>query len=240
LLIAGYSYVHGRARLLVASAIAAAGLGLVATYSRGWLIGAVPALLVFGLLNRASMRRVLIVCATVLAIVWIGLAVGALDVQYLDARFSAFGSGDRNWQSRVTSQNHFLDVAAQEPGMMLIGHGFAGQDIVQRGLVDEETATKIRNGVSDNGYLLEIFDHGVVAAFVLLILMIQAWRRGFRALAVAGRDHLLLCGLLAALVAAGILHLENYFVTNIFMKIFFWLIVGMLVGLTDQIAKRAT
>jgi O-antigen ligase len=238
LLIASYSYVRGRTRVLVACAIASIGPALVATYSRGWILGAVPALLVLGLLNAASMRRVLVAGASVLAIVWILLATGALNVQYLDARFSTFGLGDRNAQLRIERQNHFIAVASQQPEMMLIGHGFSGQDIIHRGLVDTETADTIRNGVSDNGYLLEIFDRGIFALLVLVTLMLRAWGRGFRALAAAGEDRILLCGLLGALTAAIILHLENYFVEQIFMKTFFWLIVGMLVGLSDALVGR--
>jgi hypothetical protein len=238
LLIAGYSYVRGSTRVLVACAIASIGPALVATYSRGWILGAAPALLVLGLLNATSMRRVFVAGASVLAIVWILLATGALNVQYLDARFSTFGLGDRNAQLRIERQNHFFSVASQQPELMLIGHGFAGQDIVQRGLVDTATADTIRNGVSDNGYLLEIFDRGIFALLLLVILMLRAWGRGFRALGIAGEDRVLLSGLLGALTAAIILHLENYFVEEIFMKIFFWLVVGMLVGLSDALIGR--
>ncbi len=172
---------------------------------------------------------------TLLAIVWITLATGALSTQYLVQRFSTFGLSDRNARTRIETQNHFLAVATQQPGQTLIGHGFAGQDIAQRGLVDTQTAERLRNGVSDNGYLLEIFDHGVIAFVFLVGLMARAWGRGFRALSNAGSDHLLLSGLLAALTAAIVLHFENYFVSLVFMKAFFWMVVGMLVGLADHV-----
>ena len=56
-----------------------------------------------------------------------------------------------------------MALALDRPSEYVAWKGFAGQDIVSRELVSAETATELRQGLSDNVFLLEVFNHGIVA-----------------------------------------------------------------------------
>lgn len=216
-------------------ALVIAPLGALATYSRQWVPAIGIGLIVVSVVRLRATGRVLIVTVLGVLVAWALLAGGALDRSYLEERFQRLGSTDINVQTRVARQEAFLALAVERPGDFVVGKGFSGQDIVQRGLVPSETAQELREGVNDNVFFLEVFNHGVVAGVLYLGLMATALARILRAARSAGPHARELAGIGAALATALALHLlDNYFSEVVFMKMLLWIIVGLGLGLVDR------
>ena len=210
-------------------------IGLLATYSRQWVPALAVGLLVLAALRLGLARRIAGAVAVTLAAGWLLLSTGTLNSSYLDARFSALGPSDVNVQSRVSRQRAFVELARREPGTFAIGKGFAGQDLVQRGLVTAPTADRLRAGLNDNVFLLEVFNHGIVAGVLYLGLVAIALVRVLRAARLPTNDAAVLAGIGAALAAAVVLQLsDNYFSEAVFMKTFLWLLIGTGIGLVER------
>jgi O-antigen ligase len=231
LLLAAIESAHGRTRALLAAAAVAASVGMLATYSRQWLPALSVGLLVLGLLKPGMAGRLLALGAVAAAVVFF-VGGGALDRGYLADRFGSLGTGDTNVQTRLERQRTFFSVAADQPLETLAGRGFAGQDLVARRLVDDGTAQQIRAGVNDNAFLLELFNHGLVAALLYVGLIAAALGRAVRVARRPGPQQAIAAGLAAALAAAVALHFcDNYFSETVFMKTFLWMLVGLAASL---------
>lgn len=244
LLVASATYLQGRRRVVVVVALALLGPALVATYSRAWVAGAAASLVVMAISAPRLFRNALVAAAVVGSFAWAGLAVGAIDSRYLSRRFSTFGVEDPNAQIRLERELQFFEQAKERPGSIVIGRGFAGQDLVQRRLVDTGTGEYLREGGSENSFLLEAFEHGLLAAVLLVVVMIVTLWRGIRAATRPSRDRVLMAGLCGSVAAAVVLHLENYFSQAVFMRAWFWLLVGMTLGLSaallgERLGRRA-
>jgi uncharacterized membrane protein YeaQ/YmgE (transglycosylase-associated protein family) len=90
----------------------------------------------------------------------------------------------------------------------------------------------LRRGVNDNSFLLEWFNHGLLAGILYLLIMVGvivvAVRESLRR---SGPEATLLAGLAAALVTATVLHFfDRYFSESMFMKTLLWTLVGATVG----------
>jgi hypothetical protein len=223
----------GRRRLVLAALLST--LGLVATYSRQWVPALVAGLVALAWLRLGVARRVIAFSAVALAAAWLVLAIGTLNGSYLGERFTALRTGDVNVQTRLTRQKAFVELARQEPATFVVGKGFAGQDLVERGLVDTSTASQLRSGLNDDVFLLEVFNHGIVAGVLYLSLFVAALVRTLGAARRATVDSALLAGIGAALAAALVLQIsDNYFSESVFMKAFLWLLIGTGIGLADR------
>jgi hypothetical protein len=223
-----------RRKYLIASAYLCV-LGMLATYSRQWLPAVAAGLIALAWLQIGAARRVIVGAAVVLAVTWLLLSTGALNGSYLSTRFSALGTKDANVQTRIARQRAFLSMLRTEPGTFAVGKGFAGQDLVERGLVSAPAADTLRAGLSDNVFFLEIFNHGIVAGLLYAGLFATAL---LRILAAARRrlgETALLAGIGASLVAAFVLQLsDNYFSESVFMKMFLWFLIGTGIGLVER------
>jgi len=229
----------GVTRLLVLGAFLSA-LGLVATYSRQWVPALVAGLAALAWLRLGVARRVIGFAAVALAATWLVLATGTLSGSYLSERFSALRTGDVNVQTRISRQRAFVDLARREPATFMVGKGFAGQDLVERGLVDTSTASALRSGLNDDVFLLEVFNHGIVAGVLYAALFVTALVRTLAAARRRTADSPLLAGIGAALAAALVLQVsDNYFSESVFMKTFLWLLIGTGIGLADRARKAA-
>ena len=228
---------EGRPRLrgLAAMALILAPLGAIATYSRQWVPALAIGLIVVTALRVRAMGRVLIVSLLGALVAWALFAGGALDQSYLKERFQRLGTTDINVRTRIHRQDEFLALVREQPGDFVIGKGFAGQDIVHRELVPSETAQELREGLSDNVFFLEVFNHGIVAGVLYLALMTAALARILGGARKAGPHAAKLAGIGAALATALVLHmLDNYFSEAVFMKMLLWTVVGLGLGLVDR------
>jgi hypothetical protein len=221
-------------------AVPLAALGALATYSRQWVPALAVGLIVLcGLRLRATGRVVLVTALGALA-AWAFLAGGALDRSYLEQRFETLGAADVNIRTRVARQREFVALATERPSEFIVGKGFAGQDILRRELVSTEAASELREGVTDNVYFLEVFNHGLVAGLLYLGLMLTALVRVLRAARAGGPHAAKLAAVGAALAAALVLHaLDNYLSEAVFMKMLLWILVGLGIGLADRQAREA-
>lgn len=231
-LIVLFAQSRGGVKALAGAALIAATGGLIATYSRQWTLALAVGLALLCLLRLERTARVVAIVAASAFAAWALIAGGALDSSYLGQRFSSLGLADANVQTRLERQQEFLTQAVNDPAMTLVGHGFAGQDIVARGLVDQSGALHLREGVSDNSFLLEIFNSGFVAGLLYLGLLVAALLIAVRAVRRGHPHRELLAGLAAALATAITLHLlDNYFSSAVFMKTLLWLLVGATIAL---------
>jgi hypothetical protein len=229
LLLAFFASSRGFRRVLVTLAIVSSGGALIATYSRQWLPALALGFVVLALLNRRLFGRSLLAAGAVIAAVWLLLAGGALDHAYLGQRFGMLGREDVNVQTRLQSQRDFVALARNDAQAFLVGRGFAGQDLVRRGVVDRQTAEQILSGRSENAFLLEVFNHGLFAGLLYLGLLVAVFARVARA---ARSGSVLAAGVAGALASAITLHFfDNYFSEAIFMKALLWVLLGSAVAL---------
>ena len=216
-------------------ALVMAPLGALATYSRQWVPAVGIGLIVVSAVRLRATGRILIVTGLGVLVAWALLGGGALDRSYLEERFHRLGPTDINVQTRVARQEAFLALAREHPADFAVGKGFSGQDIVTRGLVPSETAQALREGLNDNVFFLEVFNHGIAAGMLYLGLMAAALTRILRAARSGGPHARELAGIGAALATALALHLlDNYFSEVVFMKMLLWTIVGVGLGLVDR------
>jgi hypothetical protein len=215
-------------------------LGMLATYSRQWLPALAAGLLALAWLQIGAARRAIVGAAVVLAVTWLLLSTGVLNSSYLSSRFSALGTRDANVQTRIARQRAFLSMLRTERGTFIVGKGFAGQDLVERGLVSAPAADTLRAGLSDNVYFLEVFNHGFVAGLLYAGLFVTALLRVLAAARRRAGETALLAGIGASLVAAFVLQLsDNYFSESVFMKMFLWFLIGTGIGLVDRGREKA-
>lgn len=202
---------------------------LLATYSRQWLPALLIGLIVLGLLRPPRVGRVVVALAVAGGLGWIALSGGGLDASYLQERFQSFGSQDVNFRTRVERQREFFDVAREEPRTIIIGRGFAAQDLIQRDLVDVGTQDRLKAGFNDNVFLLEALNHGLAAAALYAVLLALALWYGLVASRRSGPTKSVVAGLTAGLATAIALHFfDNYFSEAVFMKALLWLLIGLL------------
>lgn len=233
LLVGAADHAGGRLRLLALAALLGVGPALVASYSRQWLPALALGLAVMGVLRPGLLGRFLLAAAIGGGVAWWALGNGALDPSYLERRFGGLAqpAEDRNIMVRIERQVAFLSLASTQPVETLVGRGFAGQDLEARGVVDELTAEYLRTGFNDNVFLLEVWNHGVGAGIVYVLLLGTALRAAVLAARRPGPDRGILAGLAASLATATVLHLfDNYFSEAVFMKALFWLLVGLAVA----------
>lgn len=230
-----------RARRVVVLAILAAGLGLIATYSRQWVPALGIGLAVLMLARPGRLLRVAVAGVITASLAALLLGWGALDQQYLSDRFSRLGNQDSNVQTRLERQREFLDLAEAQPGTFFVGRGFATQDLVARGAVDVQVGEQLRAGANDNVFLLEIFNHGVIAGILYVFILGSAISAGIRLARRPGPARSMGEGLLAALAVALALHFfDNYLSEAVFMKTLLWLLMGLAVGLSRRPAEGGT
>jgi hypothetical protein len=126
-----------------------------------------------------------------------------------------------------------------EGWQILVGRGFANQDLIDRGVVDAATAAYLRSGFNDNVFLLESYNHGILAGLVYLVLIGAALVRGVVASRRPGPGQTLAAGLTASLATAFVLHFfDNYFSESVFMKAGLWLLIGVLMGCVASRSDR--
>jgi hypothetical protein len=230
---------QARARGVPWLALMLAALGALATYSRQWVPALAVGLIVLCALRLRAIGRIVIVSALGALVAWAFLAGGALDRSYLEQRFQSLGSTDLNVRIRVERQQEFVALALDRPSEYVVGKGFAGQDIVSRELVSSEIATELRQGLSDNVFLLEVFNHGIVAGLIYVGLMVAALTRILQAARRGGPHAAKLAAVGGALAAALVLHaLDNYFSEAVFMKTFLWIVVGLGLGLVERQSRE--
>jgi hypothetical protein len=210
-------------------------LGMLATYSRQWVPALAVGLVVLAWLRLGAARRLIASAGVVLLLAWLLFSSGALSGSYLEKRFSTLGTNDVNVQSRLSRERTFIKLVRRDPITFAVGKGFAGQDLVARGLVSSPAAETLRSGINDNVFLLEVFNHGIVAGLLYLSLFVTALTR----VLAAARRRLgatsLLAGIGSALVAALVLQFsDNYFSESVFMKTFLWLLIGIGIGLVER------
>jgi hypothetical protein len=236
LFIASAEFVRRRQRVLLAIATVLCLLAALATYSRQWVPALAAGLIVLAVLRLRTTKQMVITAAVVLVLAWTAFASGALNQSYLGERFNSLSTQDANVQSRLTRQKAFIGLAWHDPATFFIGKGFAGQDLVARNLVSANTAERLREGLSDNVFLLEVFNHGLIAGLLYLGLFLTALKRILLSAATRRTsDSALLAGVGAALVVALVLQLsDNYFSESVFMKTLLWLLIGTGVGLVDR------
>jgi hypothetical protein len=238
LLIAASNAVERRQRKYVLVATFLCVLGMLATYSRQWVPALAAGLVALAWMRLGMSRRVIAAAAVTLFVASLLLSTGVLSSSYLDARFSTLGTSDVNVQTRISRQKTFISLVKSDPTTFAVGKGFAGQDLVARGLVSAPAADTLRTGLNDNVFLLEVFNHGIVAGLLYLGLFMTAT---FRILGAARRrvgSTALLAGIGSALVAAFVLQLsDNYFSEAVFMKMFLWLLIGAGIGLVERAAQ---
>jgi hypothetical protein len=239
LFVVAIAVARGRARTLLAIAAVLAGLALIATYSRQWAPALALGLLALAALRPAALGRLMVVGAVVLTVIAFAFSSGSLDSAYLSERFSGLGSDDANVQLRLKRQREFFALVDASSADTLLGRGFAGQDIDARDLTDLRTTEALRSGVNDNSFLLEWFNHGLLAGilyFLIVVGVIAAAAREARRR--TDTEATLLAGLAAALVTAAALHFfDNYFSESVFMKTLLWAMLGAAAGLVA--AQRA-
>jgi hypothetical protein len=216
-------------------------LGALATYSRQWVPALAVGLIVLCAVRLRATGRIVLVSALGALVAWAFLAGGALDRSYLEQRFESLGPTDVNVRTRVARQHEFVALALDRPSGYIVGKGFAGQDIVSRELISAETAKELREGLSDNVFLLEVFNHGIVAGLIYLGLMAAALTRILRAARTGGPHAAKLGAVGGALAAALVLHaLDSYFSEAVFMKMFLWIVVGLGLGLVERQSREGS
>jgi hypothetical protein len=223
----------GRLRRWTLATMALAALGIVATYSRQWVPALAAALFVIGALRPRALvsgGALLLVLAT---IVWLTLGAGILSGDYLGERFRGQGGTAANIADRLAQPGEFLEVQSTAGPLLVLGRGFAGSDLVYRGLVDSSTARLFSEGLpTENSILLEFFNHGLVAGVLLMLILAVALARGLRVAKHPGPHQTVALTLSAALTAAIVLALsDQYFSEAIFMKALLWLLIGAITGL---------
>jgi hypothetical protein len=234
-LAAGVGTTVRRNRTVLVAASMACVLGALATYSRQWVPAVAAGILALAWLRLGATRKLLMGTLLIAAVTWTAFASGALNSAYLAKRFHSLGHGDANVQTRISRQKEFLELARSGPSTFLIGKGFAGQDLVKRGLVAPDQGGALRAGLNDNVFLLEVFNHGLAAGLLYLGLFVTAVRRVFRAARAGGSEAPMLAGVGAALIAAFVLQLsDNYLSEAVFMKTFLWMLVGTGIGLAER------
>lgn len=221
-----------RERLLLNAATVLAGVALIATYSRQWLPALVIGLVALLLIRPRAFGRAAALGGVAAVAGFFMLSSGGLDSAYLSERFSSLGVEDRNVQLRLDRQKEFFAVTQSDPADMLLGRGFAGQDIAARDLADANTTDELRAGVNDNSFLLEWFNHGIVAALLYLGIVLGVTAAALRGARRRAVESPALAALAAALVTAVALHFfDNYFSEAIFMKTLLWVLLGLTAGL---------
>jgi hypothetical protein len=216
-------------RRLTLIAITLAAMALIATVSRQWVLGALAGFLLLAYLQPRSLSRVsggLLGGGAILALVF---GLGLLNSTYIGERFGRLSNPaeDRNVTTRLQRQTDFFHYALHNPKIVGIGNGFATQDLVERGIVTGEQAAALRAGYSDNSFLLEMWNHGLLAALLYIGLLAAALRTGIRAARRAGERGLLAAGLTASLMTALALHFtDNFFSEAVFLKTWLWLTIG--------------
>ena len=203
---------------------------LIATYSRGWVFGFAAGLIALACAHARLFRRAIAVTIMAAIVGFGAVATGALNGSYLTDRFSTLGPGDANVQTRLTRENIYFNWAAHAPVSAVVGEGFSEQDLVERNLVAGSTEANLVSGVSDNGYLLEAYSHGLIDTLLLVAALVSTLVLGMRAARRADADRWLLSGLTAAVGAMLVLHMEQFFYQAVFMRTFLWLVIGLLVG----------
>lgn len=229
---------RGRAHTLLVTAVGFAGFALIATYSRQWAPALALGLITLAVLRPSAFRRSVLLGAVVVAGVGFALSSGSLNSDYLNERFSSLGGGDANVQLRLERQRAFFATADASSADTLLGRGFAGQDIAARDLTDARTTDELRAGFNDNSFLLEWFNHGILAAAMYLLIVLGVTAAAARGARRTGEQSALLAGLSATLVTAIALHFfDNYMSEAIYMKMILWILIGATAGLLA--AQRA-
>ena len=230
LLVGTLTYQQGWRRRATLAALVLMPPALIATYSRGWVFGFAAGLLALACAHARLFRRALAL-ALVAGVVGIGaVAVGVLNGSYLTERFSTLGPNDPNVETRLTREDIYVTWAEHAPVSALVGEGFSEQDLVERNLVAGSAESNLTAGVSDNGYLLEAYSHGLLDTVLLIFALISTLVLGMRAARRAEADRWLLSGLSAAVAAMIVLHMEQFFYQAVFMRTLLWLVIGLLLG----------
>lgn len=223
-------YQRGWRRRLTLGALALMPAALIATYSRGWVFGFAAGLLALACAHARLFRRAVVVAVVAAVVGFVAVAAGALNGSYLTERFSTLGPGDTNVQTRLTRENIYFSWAAHAPVSALVGEGFSEQDLVARNLVAGSAEANLVAGVSDNGYLLEAYSHGLIDTVLLIAVLVSTLVLGMRAARRAEADRWLLSGLSAAIAAMIVLHMEQFFYQAVFMRTLLWLVIGLVLG----------
>jgi hypothetical protein len=224
-----------RQRRLLGVSTLLCSLGMLATYSRQWVPALAAGLVVLAWLRVGAARRLIASAGVVLLLAWLLFSSGALSGSYLNERFSTLGTNDVNVQSRLSRERTFIELVREDPITFAVGKGFAGQDLVTRGLVSSPAAESLRSGINDNVFLLEVFNHGVVAGLLYVSLFLAALTRVLAAARRRLAGTSLLAGIGSALVVALVLQFsDNYFSESVFMKTFLWLLIGIGIGLVER------
>lgn len=208
-------------------------LTLIATVSRQWVPAALIGFLAMVWLRPRTMGKVSGAFIGSGLLIGLLFALGLLESSYLVERFSRLSSPseDPNVTTRLQRLIDFIHYAAANPMIVLIGNGFATQDLVERGVVVGEQAEELRAGYSDNSFLLELWHRGLAAALLYVGLLIGALRLGIRASRRVKLQQPIIVGLTSALLVGITLHfIDNYFSEAIFIKAWFWLLLGWLVA----------
>lgn len=238
LFITGAEVCRRRGRVLFASATMLCVLAALATYSRQWVPALAAGLIVLAAARLRATKRIVLSASIVFALAWAAFASGALNQSYLGSRFDSLSTHDTNVQTRLTRQKAFIKLAWQDPSTFFVGKGFAGQDLVARNLVSTNTGDALRNGLNDNVFLLEVFNHGFVAGLLYIGLFLTALTRIIATARRRTGDAAILAGIGAALAVALVLQFsDNYFSESVFMKMLLWLLIGTGLGLADRTRK---
>ena len=211
--------------------------GLLSTYSRQWLPAFLVGLAVAGRLGtRRAGKRSRRLLSGGLALTVVLFTVGPLDLDYLVDRVTATGSDDANVATRLERQRAFIGNVVAEPLTFMAGEGFALQDIgLRQSLAGEQLwGLEVRQGYTDNSFLLEFANRGVLAGLLYLGILGASIRRAVRVRRVATVPPELVA-FSAALCAAAVLHLfDNYFSEAIFMRMTLWLLIGLTNGCVSR------
>ena len=218
---------HPLSRAVVALTV----LGLIGTVSRQWVPAAIVGFWAFSRLQPRS-RGPLIRASGVLALLTVGvLALGVVDAGYVGVRFGRLlnPTQDQNLTGRWQSQAKFVRYAGDNPEILVVGNGFATQDIAARGLVSEQEAGEIRSGVTENSWLNEFYNHGLAAGLIYIGVIVAVVRRGWRAARRLGDPDAHLAGLVAIVLVGIVLHFTDRFMSETeYTRAWFWLVIGWL------------
>lgn len=224
-----------RARILLAAVGLLAGVALIATYSRQWVPALALGLIALAFMRPSAAGRGLLIGGITATAAAFALSAGGLDSAYLNQRFSSLGSDDQNVQTRLDRQRRFLGGAEAGSLDTFAGRGFAGQDIAARDLTDARTTDELREGLSDNSFLLEWFNHGIAAALLYALIVIGVTAAAVRGARRRTAESPMLAALGATLITGIALHfLDNYFSEAIYMKTFWWILIGLTAGLVAR------
>jgi len=225
--IASMSIANKDRRRILIFAISATVLALIATYSRQWVPALAIGLLVLVIIRPPVPRRTVFTAGATVVLASLALSSGVLNSGYFSERFSRLGTNDQNVEIRLERQREFFAATRAGGPDSLLGRGFAGQDIVARNLTDIKTTDALRQGVNDNSFLLEFFNHGLVAGLLYVGILLGVLGGAIRMARQPGPYSALLAGLSASLVTAMALHFfDRYFSETVFMKMLLWMLIG--------------